>query len=738
MAGKLPGRALDSNTSISVSNISFGSNLSINTSAISIGNSTVNTVLTSNSATFSGHLMPTANITYDLGNSSMRWRDLWLSGTTINLGGAVIQTDTDTGAVAIIPKPTNDTPNPMAVILSAMGGVTAAQSVNGVLGAPAIAAAARSNNAMAVPIDIATSSPSNGQMLVWSTSSNTFIPHSTVAALTVSGNLVVSGNVFFNGATTNVNSTNLVVEDKNIIIGDVATPSDVTADGGGITLKGATDKTITWIDSTDAWTSSEDFNLVSGKSYEINGTVVINSTSLGTGITGSSLTSVGTLTTLAAGNTTITGFANILSNSTVGIQVSRSDASTQYINMRSFSSGHYLIFQSPSTNAKPVVFDVDVNGNTTADTSYLFNIDGVQELKVNSSVTAVNNNLTVVSNTATIGTAAYVVANGNVGIGTATPGYKLDVNGTFNIPADTWITAGGQSLVRLSYFGYSGGYKLATLGVTSSTSTGISLGADVTGNPSGSFTGNEIVIPNNRAVIAPNANNNGYAGVLRVTTDNDIHFGGGYQVNSNYLVISNANGNIGIGTSTPINKLQVVGTIGVSESTTGQRGRLFWTTTGFTGIGLFNDDNSSLVLGTNGTGRVYIDVNGNTGIGVSSPTAKLDVSGTIKDSIGSIRTIQRTGTAKTTSYTLATSDVGQFVEVGTGGSIVVPNDTFATGDVISIFNNTSGSITLTMNITNAYIGGVDADKNSITLLTRGIATILFLSGTLCIVNGNVS
>jgi len=196
MAGKLPGRALDSNTSITVNNISFGSNLSINTSAISIGNSTVNTVLKSNSATFSGHLMPTANITYDLGNSSMRWRDLWLSGTTINLGGAVIQTDTDSGAVAIIPKPTNDTPNPMAVILSPMGGVAAAQSVNGVVGAPAIAAAARSNNAMAVPIDIATSTPSNGQMLVWSTSSNTFIPHSTIATLTVSGNLVVSGNVF--------------------------------------------------------------------------------------------------------------------------------------------------------------------------------------------------------------------------------------------------------------------------------------------------------------------------------------------------------------------------------------------------------------------------------------------------------------------------------------------------------------------------------------------------------------
>jgi len=134
----------------------------------------------------------------------------------------------------------------------------------------------------------------------------------------VTGDLIVSGNVFFNGPTTNVNSTNLVIEDKNIILGDVATPSDFTADGGGITLKGATDKTLTWVDATDAWTSSEDFNLVSGKSYEINGVVVVNSTSLGTGILSSSLTSVGNLTTLNAGNTTITGFANISSHLTVG------------------------------------------------------------------------------------------------------------------------------------------------------------------------------------------------------------------------------------------------------------------------------------------------------------------------------------------------------------------------------------------------------------------------------------
>jgi hypothetical protein len=85
-------------------------------------------------------------------------------------------------------------------------------------------------------------------------------------------NLTLSGDLTVNGTTTNLNSTNLVVEDKNIILGDTATPTDATADGGGITLKGTTDKTLSWSDSTDSWTSSENVNLSAGKSYNLNGT----------------------------------------------------------------------------------------------------------------------------------------------------------------------------------------------------------------------------------------------------------------------------------------------------------------------------------------------------------------------------------------------------------------------------------------------------------------------------------
>jgi hypothetical protein len=93
---------------------------------------------------------------------------------------------------------------------------------------------------------------------------------------------------------------------------------------------------------------------------------------------------------------------------------------------------------------------------------------------------------------------------------------------------------------------------------------------------------------------------------------------------------------------------------------------------------------------------------------------------------------------KTGSYTLATTDVGEYVQVGSGGSITIPDATFAEGDVISICNNTSGNITITCSITTAYIAGTDTDKATMTLATRGVATVLFLSSTVCVVTGNVS
>ena len=91
--------------------------------------------------------------------------------------------------------------------------------------------------------------------------------------------LVLSGNLTVNGTTTTISSTTLAVGDKNIVLASAST-TDAGADGGGITIKGLSDKTWNWVDSSDSWTSSEHIDLASGKVLKINGTTVLSATAL--------------------------------------------------------------------------------------------------------------------------------------------------------------------------------------------------------------------------------------------------------------------------------------------------------------------------------------------------------------------------------------------------------------------------------------------------------------------------
>jgi hypothetical protein len=125
------------------------------------------------------------------------------------------------------------------------------------------------------------------------------------STLYVGATLTVAGNFIVNGTTTTINSTTISVDDKNIELGSVTSPTDTTADGGGISLKGATDKTIVWSNVTSgttlaaAWNFNQDINLTksTNPAYYINGTVVIDGASLGPNIVNSNLTKVGTIST---------------------------------------------------------------------------------------------------------------------------------------------------------------------------------------------------------------------------------------------------------------------------------------------------------------------------------------------------------------------------------------------------------------------------------------------------------
>lgn len=139
------------------------------------------------------------------------------------------------------------------------------------------------------------------------------------------GVVVIKGDLQVDGTQTIVNSTIVTVEDKNITLGS-GSLNDAAADTGGITLEsGDGNKTFNWINSTDSWTSSENFDIANTKTYKIAGTDVLTSTSLGTNVTTSFLTTVGTLSVLnVGGNVNVTGVSTF-----VGVTTFQANATFQ-------------------------------------------------------------------------------------------------------------------------------------------------------------------------------------------------------------------------------------------------------------------------------------------------------------------------------------------------------------------------------------------------------------------------
>lgn len=102
----------------------------------------------------------------------------------------------------------------------------------------------------------------------------------------IGGSVRISGDLVVNGATTTINSTVFTVDDINIVLGSTSTPTDLTAVGGGITLKGNTDKTITWTSTSGGWVSNQTFDLSnSSHVYKIGNVPVLSQNILKSSVT---------------------------------------------------------------------------------------------------------------------------------------------------------------------------------------------------------------------------------------------------------------------------------------------------------------------------------------------------------------------------------------------------------------------------------------------------------------------
>lgn len=172
------------------------------------------------------------------------------------------------------------------------------------------------------------------------------------AMLDVAGDVVIEGNLTVKGTTETISSTTITIADKNIELGKVATPTDSTAEGGGITLDGATNKIISWSASATTsgsssnigyWNFSDYVNIgTSGGTagYFINGQSAIgvngSNFALGTNVTSApGLTTVGTLTSLAVSNLSITGSTIAYNSIQVSGNITIQPKGTGYIDVSS-------------------------------------------------------------------------------------------------------------------------------------------------------------------------------------------------------------------------------------------------------------------------------------------------------------------------------------------------------------------------------------------------------------------
>ena len=297
---------------------------------ITIGNQTLDTVTVV--ADFTSNLVPDVTDTYDLGTSDKNWRTLY-ADTVISSG---------TGAFTIPVGNNTQRPTPVTGMIrynsqlstfegyaaSSWGSLGGVKSVDGftyiipetspgasngelefyaenLAGNGSVKTAGMTNTAVSIPLNTASTTSTNGALVVTggvgiggtvnigtdlNVTGNTILtgelrgPASFVIDPAGigdnTGTVVIKGNLQVDGTTTTINSTTLTVDDKNIELASTATPTDLTADGAGITIKGTSDKTFNWVDATNSFTANQNIDVLSGFAFKVAGVDKVTETTL--------------------------------------------------------------------------------------------------------------------------------------------------------------------------------------------------------------------------------------------------------------------------------------------------------------------------------------------------------------------------------------------------------------------------------------------------------------------------
>ena len=287
-------------------------------------------------------------------------------------------------------------------------------------------------------------------------------------AVRIKGDLYVDGDQFI------VNSTTIELADFNVGIATTV-GTNALLDGAGIGIGSASiRKTIQWANGTSSLKSSENFNLNTGKTYKINGTDVLSNTTLGIGVTNSSLTSVGTLGSLSVGNVNSTGI--VTASTFVGALTGTATSTTNIPNLTgditsvnkattlatvnsnvgTFGSGGSI--PTITVNAKGLITGVTTTAvNPANDGTLTLAVSGTG-LSGSASFTANQSgasSFTVTSNATNANTASTIVArdaSGNFSAGTITASLTGTATSTTNIPNLTGAITSNNTTTSLGSF----------------------------------------------------------------------------------------------------------------------------------------------------------------------------------------------------------------------------------------------------------------------------------------------